>query len=140
MRAVSSSTPSIQPKTGAKLRPAAFRLAWGKGFVLPVMLILLWQLVGSFGAHIKNRASGSFRYIAYISGSYRIRRAFHSFRHQHSARRARLFPGGRARAPAGACNRVFENCRGLPRSFSANAENRSASRRHAAVYLMVRFR
>lgn len=48
MRAVSPSTPSIQPKAGAKLRPAAFRLAWGKGIVLPVILILLWQLVGTF--------------------------------------------------------------------------------------------
>lgn len=48
MRTVSSSTPSIQPKAGAKLRPAAFRLAWGKGILLPVTLVLLWQLVGSF--------------------------------------------------------------------------------------------
>lgn len=47
MRAVSPNTAAVGPKTGAKHKPAAFRLAWGKGLVLPVIIILLWQLVGA---------------------------------------------------------------------------------------------
>lgn len=47
MRAVSSSTSAAGPKTVAKQKPTAFRRAWGKGFILPVIIILLWQLIGS---------------------------------------------------------------------------------------------
>ncbi len=122
-----------------KTETGRFSAGMGKGIVLPVILILLWQLVGTFELISKTVLPApldillTFRDLI-VSGEL--------FTHLGiSIQRAAL--GFFLGAGLGLLLGLVIGFSKIAEDYldpSANAENRSASRRHAAVYLMVRFR